>query len=43
MKETIERQVTANIEELALRGRPVEPFYMAGRMGRNFGQPRRPD
>jgi transposase InsO family protein len=33
LKETIERGVASNIEELALRGKPVEPFYMVGRMG----------
>ena len=33
MKAAIERHVAANVEELALRGRTVEPFYMVGRMG----------
>jgi transposase InsO family protein len=33
MKETIERGMAANVEELALRGKPVQPFYMVGRMG----------
>jgi transposase InsO family protein len=33
LKETIERGVAANIEELALRGKPVQPFYMVGRVG----------
>ena len=33
MKETIERGVAANVEEMALRGKPVKPFYMVGRMG----------
>jgi len=34
VKEAIERQMAANVEELALRGRPVEPFYMVGRVGK---------
>jgi len=33
MKAAIERHVAMNVEELALRGRPVEPFYMVGRVG----------
>ncbi len=33
LKETIEKGVAANIEEMALRGKPVQPFYMVGRMG----------
>jgi transposase InsO family protein len=33
MKAAIERHVAMNVEELALRGRTVEPFYMVGRMG----------
>jgi len=33
MRAVIERHVAMNVEELALRGRPVEPFYMVGRMG----------
>lgn len=33
LRATIERGVAANVEELALRGKPVEPFYMVGRMG----------
>jgi len=33
LRETIERSVASNVEELALRGKPVEPFYMVGRMG----------
>ena len=33
MKAAIERGVAANVEELALRGKPKEPFYMVGRIG----------
>jgi transposase InsO family protein len=33
MRAVIERGVAANVEEMALRGRPVEPFYMVGRIG----------
>jgi transposase InsO family protein len=33
MRAVIERGVAANVEELALRGKPVEPFYMVGRVG----------
>jgi transposase InsO family protein len=33
VKAAIERGVAANIEELALRGKPEEPFYMVGRVG----------
>jgi len=33
MKATIERGVAANVEEMALRGKPLEPFYLVGRMG----------
>ena len=33
LKAAIERGVAANVEEIALRGKPVEPFYMVGRVG----------
>ena len=33
MQAAIERGMAANVEELALRGKPVKPFYMVGRMG----------
>ena len=33
LRAAIERGVAANVEELALRGKPVEPFYLVGRMG----------
>ena len=33
LKRTIEKGVEENALELALRGRPVDPFYMVGRMG----------
>jgi transposase InsO family protein len=33
LKEVIERRVEQNVQELALRGKPVEPFYMVGRVG----------
>lgn len=33
MRETIERGIADNVEELALRGKPQEPFYMVGRVG----------
>jgi transposase InsO family protein len=33
LRATIERGVAANVEELALRGKPLEPFYLVGRMG----------
>ena len=36
LRQTIEKGVAENALELALRGRPVDPFYMVGRMG---GQP----
>ena len=33
LKRTLEKGVEENALELALRGRPVDPFYMVGRMG----------
>jgi transposase InsO family protein len=33
LKKTLEKGVEENALELALRGRPVDPFYMVGRMG----------
>lgn len=33
LKQTLQRGVEENVLELALRGRPVDPFYMVGRMG----------
>jgi transposase InsO family protein len=33
LRGAIERQVADNVEEMALRGKPVEPFYMVGRVG----------
>jgi hypothetical protein len=33
LKKTLERGIEENAPELALRGRPVDPFYMVGRMG----------
>ncbi len=33
MRQTIEKGLEENALELALRGRPVDPFYMVGRMG----------
>jgi transposase InsO family protein len=33
VKEAIEKNMAANMEELALRGKPIEPFYMVGRVG----------
>lgn len=33
LKRTLKRGVEENALELALRGRPVDPFYMVGRMG----------
>ena len=33
IKATIEKNIAANMEELALRGKPIEPFYMVGRVG----------
>jgi len=33
LRQTIEKGVAENALELALRGRPVDPFYMVGRMG----------
>jgi len=33
LRQTIEKGVKDNALELALRGRPVDPFYMVGRMG----------
>jgi len=33
MKAAIERGVAANVEEMALRGKPKEPFYLVGRIG----------
>ena len=32
MKAAIEKNVTANMEELALHGKPIEPFYMVGQV-----------
>jgi transposase InsO family protein len=33
LRQTIEKGLAENALELALRGRPVDPFYMVGRMG----------
>jgi hypothetical protein len=33
LREVIERGIKENLEEMALRGEPKEPFYMVGRMG----------
>ena len=33
LKKTLEKGVAENVLELALRGCPVDPFYMVGRMG----------
>ena len=33
LKRTLQKGVAENVLELALRGRPVDPFYMVGRMG----------
>ena len=33
LKRTLEKGIEENTLELALRGRPVDPFYMVGRMG----------
>ena len=33
LKKTLKKGVEENVLELALRGRPVDPFYMVGRMG----------
>ena len=33
IKEVIERGVESNVQELALRGKPAEQFYMVGRLG----------
>ncbi|MGD8543398.1 MAG: IS481 family transposase [Desulfobacteraceae bacterium] len=33
LKQTLQRGVEENVLELALRGRPLDPFYMVGRMG----------
>jgi len=33
LRQTIEKGIAENALELALRGRPVDPFYMVGRMG----------
>ena len=33
LRQTLEKGVEENALELALRGRPVDPFYMVGRMG----------
>jgi transposase InsO family protein len=33
LRDTIERHVAANVEEMALRGKPMQPFYMVGRVG----------
>jgi len=33
LKRTLEKGVEDNALELALRGKPVDPFYMVGRMG----------
>ena len=37
MRTAIERGIEANVEELALRGKPTEPFYMVGRVGDKAG------
>ena len=33
MKNLMEKNIAANMEEMALRGKPIEPFYMVGRVG----------
>jgi transposase InsO family protein len=33
LKQTLEKGIEENVLELALRGRPADPFYMVGRMG----------
>jgi len=33
LRTVIERGIAENVQELALRGRPREPFYLVGRMG----------
>jgi len=33
VRAVVERGIEANVQELALRGKPVEPFYMVGRVG----------
>lgn len=33
LKQTLEKGIEENALELALRGRPMDPFYMVGRMG----------
>jgi len=33
LRQTLEKGIAENALELALRGRPVDPFYMVGRMG----------
>jgi transposase InsO family protein len=33
VREAIEKGIASNVEELALRGKPREPFYMVGRVG----------
>ena len=33
IKETIEKGIAENVEELALRGEPKSPFYLVGRLG----------
>jgi transposase InsO family protein len=33
LRAVIERGIAENVQELALRGRPQEPFYMVGRLG----------
>jgi transposase InsO family protein len=33
VRAAVERGIEANVQELALRGKPVEPFYMVGRVG----------
>lgn len=33
LRAAIERGVAANVEELALRGKPLSPFYLVGRVG----------
>ena len=33
VREAIEKGIAGNVEEMALRGKPREPFYMVGRVG----------
>ena len=33
VRAAVERGIEANVQELALRGKPAEPFYMVGRVG----------